>query len=115
MRRPEDEYDITDVLLPGFIEACSTRQFGEPCLKGTRIPFSVGLGWVWESLDAPAARKLAFLTREQIIALAAFHAGYKWHQQRARRKAMDDAVENFWRTHVHGAPMAGGMPPLETP
>ena len=96
MRRPEDEYDITDVLLPGFIEASSQIQFGEPCLKGTRIPYYVGLGWVWDALNSKQDRTLEGLARENIIALAAFHAGYKWHQQRTRRKKMVEATRRLW-------------------
>lgn len=85
-----------DVLLPGFIEASSGVQFGEPCLKGTRIPFYVGLGWVWQALDSKQDRALERLTRENIIALAAFHAGFNWHKDRKRRKTMTDAVRELW-------------------
>ena len=87
----EDYY--IDELLPGFIEANSGMQFGEPCLIGTRIPFSVGLGWVWESLDSPEGVPA---TREQIIALAAFCAGYNWHRSRKRRKKMDEEGTKLW-------------------
>ena len=82
-----------DVLLPGFIEADSGIKFGAPCLIGTGIPHYVGLGWVWESLENPANEEL---TREQIIALGAFQAGYEWHRSRKRRKKMDDAVTELW-------------------
>ena len=85
-----------DVLLPGFIEANSAIQAGVPCLKGTGIPFYVGLGWVWETLDDAQGRLLEGLTREQIIALAAFHAGYEWHRSRKRRRKMDEEVRRLW-------------------
>lgn len=94
-----------DVLLPGFITASSGVQFGEPCLTGTRVPWYCGLGWVWEYLDKPKRRKelgietvngKPYLTRERIIALAAFHAGYEWHKSRTRRKKMTDAVRELW-------------------
>ena len=93
MGERDTDGDYVDVLLPGFIEANSARQFGEPCLVGTRIPFSVALGWVWDSLDSPEDVPA---TREQIIALAAFNAGYNWHRSRKRRKKMDDEVTALW-------------------
>ena len=71
-----DKYPApVEVLLPGFTVATANIQAGEPCLIGTRIPTYVGMGWVWESLDSPKLRRLEGLTREQIIALAAFDAG----------------------------------------
>jgi len=82
-----------EVLLPGFIEATANIQAGEPCLVRTRIGFYVGLGWVWESLDDPTSEGL---TREEIIALAAFHAGYEWHRRRMRRAMWEQAVEEWW-------------------
>ena len=90
-----ERYEV-DVLLPGFIEANSGIKFGAPCLIGTGIPHYVGLGWVWESLDDAHCRRLEGLTRENIIALAAFEAGYEWHRSRKRRKKMDEAVTELW-------------------
>ena len=87
---------LVDVLVPGFIEASSGVQFGEPCLKGTRFPFSIGLGWLWEYLDKPDELKEMRLTRDQVIVLAGFHAGFEWHRGRKRRKAMWDAVDRLW-------------------
>ena len=91
------EFEYVDVLLPGFIEASNHIQWGEPCLKGTRIPYHVGLGWVWESLNSKRDRKLEGLTRENIIALAAFHAGYEWHKSRKRRQTMVEATRRLWQ------------------
>lgn len=88
--------EYVDVLLPGFIEADSHIQFGAPCLVGTRVPFYVGLGWVAELIDNSKGLKANRITREQAIALAAFHAGFNWHKQRNRRKCMDDAVRDLW-------------------
>jgi uncharacterized protein (DUF433 family) len=82
-----------EVLLPGFIIATANIQAGVPCLIGTRIPFSVGLGWVWDSLESPY---LEDLTREQIIALAAFDAGYEWQRRRKRRAAWEQTVKDWW-------------------
>ena len=93
---PSSNRPYVDVLLPGFIEANSAIQAGIPCLNGTRIPFYVGLGWVWEGLNDPKARRLDRLTREQIIGLAAFHAGYEWHRSRKRRRKMDEEVRRLW-------------------
>ena len=84
---------LVDVLLPGFIVADSARQFGAPTLVGTRIPTYVGLGWVWEVLDRAEEENL---TREQIIALAAFEAGVEWQRSRKRRKRMAEAVDAGW-------------------
>lgn len=95
----DNERYVVDVLLPGFIEANSGIQFGEPCLIGTRIPFSVGLGWVWEELEDPYDKRL---TREDVIALAAFQAGYEWHRSRKRRKKMEDAVSALWERIAAG-------------
>jgi len=92
-----DEYPApVEVLLPGFIVATANIQAGEPCLIGTRIPAYVGLGWVWESLDDPQSEHL---TREQIIALAAFEAGYEWHRSRKRRAAWEEAVQQWWTAY----------------
>ena len=85
-----------EVLLPGFIVATANIQAGEPCLVGTRIPTYVGLEWVWESLDSPRSRRIGGLTREKIIALAAFQAGYEWHRRRKRRAAWEQAVSHWW-------------------
>jgi uncharacterized protein (DUF433 family) len=90
--KDEGRYYV-EVLLPGFIEASSGMQFGVPCLIGTRIPHYVGQGWVWESLDAP---RYEGLTREKIIALAAFDAGYEWHKSRKRREKMGEEVAKLW-------------------
>ena len=87
----DDDGHYFEVLLPGFIEANSGRQFGEPCLIGTGIPFSAT--WVWEYLDRPEGVPA---TREQIIALAAFEAGYEWHRSRKRRRKMDEEVTKLW-------------------
>lgn len=87
---------LVDVLVPGFIEASNHIQFGAPCLKSTRIPYYVGLDWVWECLDRPRWRRDNQLTREQIIALAAFDAGVDWQRSRKRRLAMDEAVKQLW-------------------
>ncbi len=86
---------LVDVLLPGFIVADSQVQFGEPCLIDTRLPWYVGQGWVWEYLDDPE-KVHPGLTREHIIALAAFHAGYRWSQRRARRQRMVLATRRLW-------------------
>ena len=82
-----------EVLLPGFIVATANIEAGVPCLVGTRIPVFVGMGWVWDSLDDPGSEDL---TREQIIALAAFQAGYEWHRGRKRRAAWEEAVQQWW-------------------
>ncbi len=95
MTEDEDRYYV-DVLVPGFIEAHSGYQFGSPCLKGTRIPYYVGLGWVWEELDAPEGCSSEGLTRENIIALASFHAGVEWQRSRKRRKRMTEEVAKLW-------------------
>ncbi|KKM88470.1 hypothetical protein LCGC14_1258470 [marine sediment metagenome] len=84
-----------DVLLPGFIEANNAIQFGTPCLTGTRIPYDVGLAWVWEMLDDKRCQGWG-LTRERIIALAAFHAGVEWQRSRKRRARMKDEVNALW-------------------
>ena len=83
-----------DVLVPGFIVASSGVQFGDPCLMGTRIPYDAT--WVWEFLDRPADCAPG-ITREQIIALAAFHAGVEWRRSRKRRHLMAEAVKQLWR------------------
>lgn len=88
----EDRYYVEE-LVPGFIEANSGMQFGAPCLIGTRITYDSG--WLWEGLDRPSLRPEG-VTREQIIALAAFHAGYEWHRSRKRRKKMDEEVTKLW-------------------
>ncbi|MDZ4250937.1 MAG: hypothetical protein U0990_12750 [Candidatus Nanopelagicales bacterium] len=92
----EPRKEHVEILLPGFIEASNEIQFGAPCLVKTRIPFYVGLGWVWECLSDVPSRKVEGLTRENIIALAAFHAGYEWHRKRKRRKDMTLAVRELW-------------------
>ncbi len=92
----DDEGYYVDVLLPGFIEASSGVQFGAPCLKDTRLPTYVGLGWVWDTLDDRHGRRVEGLIREQIIALAAFDAGVEWQRSRKRRKRMDDEVKRLW-------------------
>ena len=92
----EERYYI-DVLLPGFIEASSGIQWGEPCLTGTRIPYYVGLGWVWETLNSKRYRKMEGLTRERIIALAAFDAGVDWQRSRKRRAKMREEVEKLYQ------------------
>lgn len=90
---PQKPPDEIEVLLPGFIEAQANVQAGVPCLVGTRIPFYVGMGWVWESLDRP---RQEHLTREQIIALAAFDAGFEWHRSRKRQADWQKRVAHWW-------------------
>lgn len=82
---------LVDTILPGFIEAHSGRQFGEPTVINDRYPCSAG--WAWEYLDDP---EKASMTREQIIAACAFEAGRDWQRSRKRRQRIQQAVHDGW-------------------
>lgn len=90
---------LVDVLLPGFIEAHSARQFGSPCIAQSRVPAYIGLGWVWECVERPQMLDAERFSREQAIALAAFQAGVDWQRSRKRRKRIGEAVHVGWEKH----------------